>query len=131
MNGQMNCKMLIKCLKLARELNQETSSNVSHYSFLVRKNSVNSIGYNLTNKTHPIADKLNYRFPTTHSELSCILNFSGKKISSYYMINCRFDKMGNIAMSKPCLSCQKLLRIYDISKVVYSTGNGFKIWNYS
>ena len=129
MNGQMNCKMVVKCLKIAKELNRETEASTSHYSFLVRKNSINSMGYNLTKKTHPIAHKLNYRYPTRHSELNCILNFSGKELKDFYMINYRFDKMGNLAMSKPCCSCQRLLKDYNVAKVIYSSGYGFKIWN--
>jgi deoxycytidylate deaminase len=119
----------MKCLKMAKILNDETSSDIRHFSFLVRKNSVNSIGYNNTSKTHTIADKIGYRYPTIHSELSTILNFSGKEISDYYMINFRFDKMGNLSMSKPCNNCQNLLKHYGIVKVVYSTGYGFKIWS--
>jgi hypothetical protein len=125
----MNCKVLMKCLKIAKELNNETNSDTRHFSFLVRKNSINSVGYNYITKTHPIAFKLGYKWPTQHSELSAILNFSGKEISDYYMINFRFDKMGNLALSKPCKGCQRLLRYYNIGKVVYSTGCGFKIWS--
>lgn len=117
----------MKCLKIAKELNSETGVKVNHFSFLVKKNSINSIGYN-SYKTHPIAERLGYRFPTHHSELSCILNFSGKEIRDYYMINFRFDKMGQLAMSKPCKGCQKLLKYYCVGKTIYSTGYGFKIW---
>ena len=119
----------MKCLKTAKLLNIETDSDTRHFSFLVRKNSINSVGYNFVNKTHTIAKKVGYKWPTIHSELSAILNFSGKEVSNYYMINFRFDKMGNLSMSKPCKGCQKLLRYYNISKVIYSTGCGFKGWS--
>lgn len=125
----MNWKVIAKCLKLAKEFNNETPIDTEHFSFIVRKNHIESIGWNLKEKTHPIADKFNYRWPTVHSELSSILNYDGN-FNKVYMVNIRISKGGRILIAKPCKHCQELLLHYGIDKVIYSTEFGFKRWQH-
>jgi deoxycytidylate deaminase len=39
----------------------------------------------------------------------------------------RLDKSNDMAMAKPCPHCQKLLRRFQVKKVLYSTKNGMEV----
>lgn len=123
----MNWKVILKCLKIAKQIQIPNDSFTGHFSFLVKKNSIDSVGWNNKGKTHTIAYKLNYKYPTIHSELACILNYN-KNPSKHYMVNIRIGKSGNVLLSKPCKNCRRLLKHYNISKVIYSTDFGFSNW---
>ena len=100
-----------------------------HFSFLIKRNKIVSVGYNLSFKTDPLAKKYNYRFNNIHSELKAILNypFPPATLSKYTMVNIRIMGNGSIGLSKPCKKCQQLLRDFGISRVWYSTfTEGFK-----
>jgi deoxycytidylate deaminase len=97
-----------------------------HFSFLIRRNKIVSVGYNLSFHTHPIAKKYKYRFSNIHSELAAIKNFpySPSLLYKYTMVNVRIMGNGCIGLSKPCDKCQQLLLDFDIRKVLYSIHGG-------
>lgn len=113
-------KILKKCVRLSRDMIHLTESRCKHFSFLIKKNKIISIGYNQPFKTHPLAKELGYRFSCIHSELHCLV--SAKRIEGM-MINIRLDKFGNIRGAKPCPKCEKLLSRHGIP-CIYSTDNG-------
>lgn len=121
----MNIKLLNKAIQTAISLKTMTPGRSKHFSFLIRKSNIVSVGWNNGSKTHPIAAKFNYYSEAIHSELHCILNASkiDKKCS---MINIRIDKRDKILLSKPCEKCQNLLYHYGINDVIYSYEKGFK-----
>lgn len=112
---------------MAKQFDKETPNDTEHFSFLVRKNNIESFGFNNRSKSHPLAIKFKYRYPTIHSELAAILNHSDS-FDKYYMVNIRIGRSGKLLMSKPCRACQRLLRYYNINEVLYSTDCGFKTW---
>jgi hypothetical protein len=63
----------------------------------------------------------------TCSEFNAILklkrktNIDTKKCT---LINIRYDNNGKIALSKPCQSCQNLLRYFEFKKVIWTDNNG-------
>lgn len=97
--------------------------NWRHFSFIVKRNTIYSIGYNNTNKTHPLAHKYGYRFCNLHSELSAIIKFDGKisDLARFTMINVRISKDNKVRMSRPCKICQHLLSVFNFKEVFYST----------
>lgn len=120
----INQRILNKILRITYDLKHLTPDRSKHFSFLVRKNNIISVGYN-SFKTHPKSLKFKYYKNHTHSELACILNANkiDKKCS---LINIRIDKKDNILLSKPCEKCQDLLYHYGINDVIYSYEKGFK-----
>lgn len=97
-----------------------------HFSFLLDKNRVVSVGWNLSFKTHPIAKKFGTRFESLHSEAVAIIGFGGEveELKKLWLINLRFNKVGELCMSAPCKKCTKMLRFFGIERAVYSGEDG-------
>lgn len=121
----MNEKLINKIIQTSINLKHLASKKNRHFSFLVRKNQIVSMGWNNYLKTHPIADKFNYGSKAIHSELACLLN-ANKIDKKSYMINIRIGANNSIMLSRPCKNCQSLLLHYGVSDVIYSTEEGFK-----
>lgn len=113
-------------VRLARNLVELTPYHWKHFSFIVRKNNVVSIGWNQPYKTHPLAVKWGYKFGCIHSELHSILKFDNPpaKLYRYSLVNVRLDKHGNVRMSKPCKHCQALLLAFNLGDVWYTNNSG-------
>ena len=89
-----------------------------------------SSGYN-SYKTNPMQKRLNvHRFDvdtnhTLHAELSCLLPLINRKdidFSSVSLYIYREHKSGDLALAKPCASCEALIRSLGIRNIYY-TGN--------
>ena len=74
-----------------------------HVSLIVRKNEIVSVGTN-NFRTHPLAKKYGYRFDEVHSELDALLRYKGPK-DNLVLLNYRFNRFGDMRMSKPCCFC--------------------------
>lgn len=115
-------------VKISRQLIHLPDSDKKHFTFIVKRRKIISIGWNKGFKTHPMAAKYKHRFCCHHSELSAILNFKYRpsELKYYDFINVRITKDGQLANSKPCLSCQSLLKDFGINSILFSTGKGFQ-----
>ena len=96
----------------------------------VYKHKIISSGCNST-KTNPTQKRLNiYRFDadtpaTIHAELSCLLSLINRRDIDFRDVSLyiyREYKSGELAMSKPCASCEALIRSLGI-RYIYYTGN--------
>ena len=74
-----------------------------HVSMIVRKNEIVSVGTNHF-RTHPQAKKYGYRFDEVHSELDALLRYKGPK-DDLRLINFRFNRFGEMRISRPCCKC--------------------------
>jgi deoxycytidylate deaminase len=95
-------------------------------------NRILSIGTNKY-KTHPkqINNYINNHSNSTdkhgtsiHAELAAILSYPKLKGSTIYVA--RLLHNGAFGLSKPCLSCQNLIEIAGIKKIVYNDGEEIK-----
>lgn len=122
----MNQKLSNKIINISKDLRYTSTLRAKHFSFIVKRNTIVSVGINSYDKTHPMAKKLGYRFANIHSELSAVLNFDGipSDLMGCDLINVRMNRFGQIGMSKPCSKCQKLIRDFGFSKVYYTDWNG-------
>ena len=100
-----------------------------HFSFLIKKNRIISIGWNNGFKTHPLANKYGHRFCSIHSELHCISSF--KNTNGLILVNVRIDSNGKLKCSKPCGPCQKMLIDFNITNIFYTTEKGFEFCQFS
>ena len=119
-----NYNYLIKKASFLRNIPQGRSC---HISFILYKKTILSVGFNLPYKSHPLAKKFHFRFFSQHAELDAITNFNPNFSELKYctMVNIRFRKdNGQIAMSKPCLQCQELLKKFGIVEIYYTTNSG-------
>ena len=93
-----------------------------------------SSGYN-SNKTNPTQQRYNYyrnidvRFPAkVHAEVSALNSLIGKKEIDFSRLKVfvyRELKDGTPACARPCASCIRLIRDLGISKIFYTTRDGF------
>lgn len=119
--------------KLARKL-FETANNLihlpdarsKHFSFIVERNCILSVGWNKSFKTHPLAKRYGHRFSSIHSELDAIKNFPYAPASLIYykFVNLRIMGDGSVGLSKPCVHCQELLAKFGIEQIYYSDHDG-------
>jgi deoxycytidylate deaminase len=107
-----------------------------HSSFILYKNRIVAIGANLP-KTHPTNLKNRKVSKVTGEDYSTqkhicsefnaiqklrkLTNIDTKKCS---IINIRYDRNKKLALAKPCMSCENLLRYFEFKKVVWTTDQG-------
>lgn len=99
----------------------------------VYKHKVISTGFN-TQRTDPMQKKYNrYRFTedtkhTCHAELSCLKPLIGRKDIDFKNVDLyiyRSYKNGELALSRPCPSCMKLITELGIKNIYYTNFGGF------
>lgn len=104
-----------------------------HFSFLIYKNKIVSIGTNNTRKTHPYNLKNKYQsrentdisnLVGTHSELSAVIRYGWENLDNHILINTRINLLGRLANSKPCSGCQNLVSQLRIKEVFYTKDDG-------
>jgi len=117
-----------KCLRVAKDLFDLPTGRSKHFSFLVLRNNIISVGWNNSLKTHPLANKFGHRFNGIHSELSVIKNNNDNFLLPHLsLINIRFLRNGKLGNSKPCIPCQTMLDHFGIKKVFYTYSGGFNV----
>ncbi len=112
-----------------------------HFSFILKKNRVISIGVN-TKKTHPknlinrkVSLKTGVDFSEekhTCSEFNSILklkNLTNIDTKKCVLVNIRIDKNNNTGHSKPCMSCENLLKFFEFKKILWTNKNGELVSN--
>lgn len=123
----MNFGSLINKAIVLFELPQH--NNYKHFSFIIKRNRIISLGWNLQKKTDTFAHKFKYKHPFIHSELMAIKNFPYPPTELYKckMINIRLNNNKQLRLSKPCKNCQNLLNFFELKEIWYSHNNGFKL----
>ena len=114
----MNPNKLNKLIDSALPIALEIPRKKRHVSLILCKGTVVSYGTNVY-KTHPIAAKIGYRFQEMHSELDALTRHRGPK-DNLMLVNFRFNRFGDMRMSKPCCLCLPWCEaVFD--KIYYST----------
>ena len=115
------------------KINRNTKNKFFHFAFGYRKNKLLAIGQNNPEKTHTQAFILAKRFngdinhPYLHAETDLISRLWGKYYidNSLKVVVIRLNKRGELRCSKPCDQCDNILSALGISKIWWSTDNGF------
>jgi deoxycytidylate deaminase len=102
-------------------------------SVIVMKHRIISSGTNSDTKTHPLQKQYNrYRFSEDsphkcHAELSALLPLIKDNIdlSSASIFVYREHKNHKLACARPCKSCMALIKDCGITKVFYTTEDGY------
>ncbi len=117
--------MFAKLIDKAIVLSDLPQGKFKHFSFIMRRNKILSIGWNLMNKSHPWTVKYGYEFSYIHSELMAVRNFPYQnELSKCRLINLRLVSKNKIALSKPCIHCAKFLCVFNLKEVWYTTNSG-------
>jgi len=114
-------KKILELTGIALPVSLKIPRPKKHVSIIVRKNEIVSVGTN-NFRTHPEAKKCGYFFDEVHSELDALLRYKGQK-DNLKLINFRFNRFGDMRMSKPCCKCLPwCVSVFD--KIWYTTNNG-------
>ena len=124
----MNQTKINKLIDVALPVAMNIPRKKRHVSLIVRKGAVVSFGTN-SFKTHPLAARIGYRFEEMHSELDALTKYKGPK-DSLVLFNFRFNRVGELRMSKPCCLCLPWCEaVFD--KIYHSMVDGFVEHSYS
>lgn len=118
-----------RLIEIAFETIQNCSNGKSkHVSFLVKRNKINSVGWNNEFASHPLSQKYNYYGARIHSELHSIIRYRGKSIEDNVVFNIRINRQNEVVSSMPCQRCQYLMRCYGIKNCCYTNKDGCFEW---
>jgi hypothetical protein len=122
----MTEKLQKKILALSRELKNVPNGRNKHFSFILHRNRILSIGWNDYWTSHPESKRLGCRFDAIHSELSAVLRYRGpaSKLKRCILINTRVNSLDEIGMSRPCPSCEGLIHEIPFRQVWFTDING-------
>jgi len=115
-----------KLVKLSHKMLDLPDVRNKHFSFILMRNKILSVGYNLGFKTNPLAKKYGHRFSSTHAELMVIKNFPypPSLLSKCKIVNIRIMTNGNLSMARPCKYCAKMLKDFDLTEIWYTNWQG-------
>ena len=95
-----------------------------HYSFILKKNRIVSVGFNRYNKTHPILKKFNYpKYSGIHSEISAILKNGLTDCAGMTMVNTRINN-GRFDNAAPCKYCAGMIEEMNFKDIIFTNKNG-------
>lgn len=119
--------------KSAQSMSQLSDYSVKIGCVIVDKHRIISSGYNSDTKCHPIQASLDTKFfncaccGKVHAETMAIIpllktkcDYSRATIYTY-----REYKDGSLAMSRPCPRCMQLIKQLGITKIKYTTCDGY------
>ncbi len=119
----MKLPRIFRMAKKASELSDYSQYKVG--SCILYKGKVISIGFNQHFKTHPLT-RLFHEEQTIHAEVSSIIRLKNKEIlKDCKIVVYRQHKDGELAMSRPCPTCIKILKFFKISQIAYTIPGGF------
>ena len=101
-----------------------TRGNYRLGAILVYKNNIVSVGMN-SYKTHPILQKRT-AWPFLHAEQHAIVRAGVDNCEGLDLYVARVLKNNNLAMSRPCGICDKLIKEVGIKNIYYSDGGKHK-----
>ena len=112
------------------ELAKRMARKSNHYQYklgcvIVNRGRIVGIGINKL-KTHP---RSWHDYSMIHAELDAILSVPVADLKDATVYVYRQTKAGELALAKPCRTCQKMLRDCNIRKVCYTTDGGYDFYN--
>jgi deoxycytidylate deaminase len=111
-----------RLIDVSRELIHLPPTRHKHFSFLLFKKKIVSIGWNNGFKSHPIANRYGHRFDCIHSELSCLINCN-TDLNKLILVNIRLMSDGTLGRAFPCRHCNNMLLDYGFDHVICSDYN--------
>lgn len=110
--------------KLKRLRSQSNHPQHKHSAVITYRGRPVSFGFNEM-RTHPGILKFS-KVKLIHAEMSAILKDRYQDFTGCTMTVYREDRDGNMAMSRPCEVCLKMLRAYGFKNIMFSTKAGWK-----
>ncbi len=121
-NNFYHFRRLHRYVELARALKHKNTSTFKHFTFLVNKTKVVSIGFNNILKPSRL---LTYRLGGRHSEADSLENLDYSLIPSLTVVNIRLNPQGVLRNSYPCDVCLNFLLKMGFKRLYFSNDFGF------
>ena len=116
-------------LQLAYPMCLSIPRQKKHVSLIVCKKRIIAVGMNYF-KTHPKAKEIGYQYEEMHSELDALRKLDREdKKKKLQLINIRFNRFGQMRMSKPCEKCLPWC-VEVFNTIHYTTDDGIKRLTY-
>lgn len=121
-------KLLHRMAKVAI-LSGDIGRRCKHVAFIHKGPKLLAVGVN-NSKTHPVVDRIGLKHTATQcAELNACLRLGLKRrhlpdFSDLTMTVVRVGHGGTLTMSRPCPTCQQLLKSCGFKKVIYSDETG-------
>jgi hypothetical protein len=109
-------------IPLAQSIAALNPRDYKHVSLVVKQGKILAVGTNIF-KGHTEAVRRGYTFPEPHSELRAYMRVPYTQRDKITLVNFRFNKRGELRMSKPCVNCLPWVSTV-FKKVYYSTNEG-------
>lgn len=120
----LSTKLKSKILRMSFDLLFAEQMKKRHYTFLVRRNKVITIGQNSKTSTHPLALYYNYEYFYIHSELDVIRKLPKlSDLPKLKVFNVRVNRVGETHLARPCKYCRNMLSLLGVKEVIYSIQN--------
>jgi|GEM_PF-343685 len=126
----------LRAFEVARAISK-TSDNAQYFIGAVVSygKSIVGVGCNSAFKSHPLQKKYNQNRPKfsefsnhpIHAEIDALIKASstaGKDLTGAKIYVYRENKLGKLAMSRPCRACMQAIKDFGIKDVYYSTEDG-------
>jgi len=120
---------------LAQTICQRSNLGYKHAAILVKNHSIVSSGFNfrspISSRDLEVPWDIKYMEHSVHAEADCLLRLKlrQKKTAGGTIYVYGESRCGNIINSKPCKSCQRLIRMMRVYRVKYITPGGIKELN--
>lgn len=108
-----------KAMRLAAKLSEHSEHKYQVGAVIMRGNRILGLGFNQV-KTHP---KSTHPFKTCHAETVALLQCQREDTKGATCYVYRRLKDGTASMSRPCPSCEAMLKERGINTVYYTTSN--------
>ena len=116
-NSPSKLPMLNHCIKLSYEKLESCTEKFRHFSFVIQRNEILSVGCN-----RRVSHDVIYPRQTYHSEYVAY-HRGRRRIDArkpWAIVNVRIGNDLHIHLSKPCPTCQRFLACVGCSKVIYT-----------
>lgn len=122
----MNRKLQTKLVKLSLDLISLPVGPNKHFTYIINKNKIVSLGFNHYRKSHPLGKLYGLHDGTLHSEVAAITRFQGRPADLMYhsLVNVRVNREGDVQMSRPCQFCRRMLSSFGFNEVWWTTPDG-------
>lgn len=123
----MSPNVLPDIFNLPKMISYESNHKFKLGCVIFRKKKPIAMGFNQVEKTHPMMLRYQVKHSLrTHAELQALLGVRWDvDLSKCLLVVYREKKDGSLGDSKPCPTCQKIIRSMGIRNVMYTTEFGF------
>ena len=100
-----------------------------------RKGNILAVTTNDYHRSHPLQKKLSIQCGLSeeriylHAEVACLLKVRSMRKQAHTIKVERYGRKGEMRLAFPCESCQAAIKLAGVKKVIFTSEDGWKVWN--